>query len=105
MFDTELVSKVVTLRGISGEEIIGTLLGLDEESNVYVLNQPRLVVINNNEVSLIPYLLTCDVESVPFNGDSIVTMLETSGTISREYQTMVANESKENSPVEAELVE
>mgnify|MGYP000858404056 CR=1 FL=1 len=101
---TEFVSKVVTIRGVSGEEIIGTLFGLDKDNSVLHVNEPRLVVINNGEVSLLPYLLTCDVKITPINGDTVVSILETTETISKEYQNMVADENL-NSPTEAELVE
>ena len=101
---SEFVSKVVTIRGISGEEIIGTLFGFDQENNVLHLNEPRMVVINNGEVSLLPYLLTCDVKMTPFNGDTVVSILESTETISKEYQNMVADENL-STPVEAELIE
>jgi len=102
---TEFLSKVITIRGISGEEIIGTLLGVDLDSQIYIVNEPRLVVINNNEVTLLPYLLTCDQSGIAINSNTVVSLHQTSVTIAKEYQEVIASENLAKETVDAELVE
>ena len=52
--------EIVTIKLASGEEIIAKLV--EEEPLYYALAKPMVVVMTPNGASLIPYLITADLE-------------------------------------------
>lgn len=104
-----LIGKVVTIRFTSGEEILAVLIKSDEKTGVYTVTQPRIVVISNNEVSLLPYVLTADVQTVEINADVVTSMLVTYKNTAKEYTTLVESEISTqedlSTPIEAELLD
>ena len=93
MFDIDdLIGKVVTVRGLSGEEIIGKLMGTHPDTTIITLGEPRVVVINNNEVSLLPYVLTASAELIDFNINTVVSIIETFENTAKEYLEVISEE-------------
>tara|TARA_B100000927_G_scaffold161121_1_gene129848 strand:- start:47 stop:340 length:294 start_codon:yes stop_codon:yes gene_type:complete len=60
----ELVGKTVTVKTISGIEIIAKLVAYDEESFNISLANPRLVVLAEEEVAVVPYTFTSKSEQL-----------------------------------------
>lgn len=86
------VGKIVTLRTSSGEEIITELLGVDPDNRLITVKNPRIVAVNNQEVVLMPYVITAGTLSVTIEGNSLISILETAENTAAEYQAMVSEE-------------
>lgn len=88
------VGKTVTLRTNTGEEIIAELLGLDTDNQLLTVQNPRVVALNENQVVLLPYVLTAQTLSVTIDAGSLISILETAEGTAKEYQNMVAEETQ-----------
>lgn len=60
----ENLGKVVSVKTTAGIELIATLTGYDEEKFTLTLDKPRLVVITEDEVAVVPYTFTSKSEEV-----------------------------------------
>ena len=87
---TSLVGKTVTIRSIKGDEYIATLLGVDTDQNLLIVSQPRVVIVNNNEVVLFPFALTADSSTVTLFASEIFAVLESLPAAATEYQQVVS---------------
>ena len=58
------LGKVVSVKTTAGIELIATLTGYDEEKFTLTLDKPRLVVITEDEVAVVPYTFTSKSEEV-----------------------------------------
>lgn len=58
------LGKVVSVKTTAGIELIATLTGFDEEKFTLTLDKPRLVVITEDEVAVVPYTFTSKSEEV-----------------------------------------
>ena len=70
--------EIVTIKLASGEEIIAKLT--EEDSQYYALSKPMVVVMTPNGASLIPYLITADLEKpIRLLKSAITTHIELTG--------------------------
>jgi len=58
------LGKVVTVKTTAGIELIATLTGYDEKKFTLTLDKPRLVIITEEEVAVVPYTFTSKSEEV-----------------------------------------
>ena len=58
------LGKVVSVKTTAGIELIATLTGFDEDKFTLTLDKPRLVVITEDEVAVVPYTFTSKSEEV-----------------------------------------
>ncbi len=58
------LGKVVSVKTTAGIELIATLTGYDEEKFTLTLDKPRLVVITEDEVAVVPFTFTSKSEEV-----------------------------------------
>jgi len=58
------LGKVVSVKTTAGIELIATLTGYDEKNFTLTLDKPRLVVITEDEVAVVPYTFTSKSEEV-----------------------------------------
>jgi hypothetical protein len=63
--------ELVTIRTLSGEEIIGKLV---EDNDKFIsLNKPRALVATQNGAALAPFLFTTEAETVAFAKHALMT--------------------------------
>ena len=55
---TESLGKVVSVKTTAGIELIATLMGFDEKSLTLTLDKPRLVVVSEDSIAVVPYTFT-----------------------------------------------
>ena len=55
---TENLGKVVSVKTTAGIELIATLMGFDEKTLTLTLQQPRLVVVAEDSIAVVPYTFT-----------------------------------------------
>lgn len=92
MYDlTELVSNVITIRSIHGDEYVGKLMGVDEKNGYITVTEPRIVAINNaGEVSLLPFAITAGTTTVTLKLDNVFAVLPTFEETAEEYLAVVS---------------
>ena len=57
MYDLEaLTGEIITIKNISGIEIVAQLLPHDEDNNVLELSEPNCCNRNGEELALIPFI-------------------------------------------------
>jgi hypothetical protein len=88
------VGKTVTLRTATGEEIIAELLGIDPDNHLLTVQNPRIVGLNNDQVVLMPYVLTAETLSVTVDARNVLSILETAENTAVEYQNMISEETQ-----------
>jgi hypothetical protein len=81
------LGNVITIKFNNGIEIIARLLAVDK--SVLYINKPRVVVVKENQLALVPYLFTGDDAEVIVDGGSIQTVVETLASSAAEYETIV----------------
>lgn len=65
MYDIEsYVGKTITIKFNNGIEAIASCIGFNAEDEIITVKEPRVVVINDKELALIPYMLTGDLSQV-----------------------------------------
>tara|TARA_B100002019_G_C21232337_1_gene580767 strand:- start:691 stop:990 length:300 start_codon:yes stop_codon:yes gene_type:complete len=60
----ENLGKVVSVKLTAGIEIIANLLGYDEKNYTLTLGQPRLVVVAEENIAVVPYTFTSKSETI-----------------------------------------
>ena len=60
----ESLSKVVSVKTTAGIELIATLTGYDEKNYTLTLDRPRLVVVADESIAVVPYTFTSKSETV-----------------------------------------
>lgn len=85
----DLLTKVVTIKLITGYEILTKLMGVDEDSGLVTVEHPKIVTIIDGGVSLMPFALTADAANVVIPIASILAVLESSEGAVTDYTTIV----------------
>ena len=83
------LGNVLTFKLTNGVELISTLLGLDEEGERVTLGEPRLVIVNDSELALIPYIFTGESEEVVMHRSEIQTVVKTLQTSADDYEKIL----------------
>lgn len=83
------LGTVITVKFTNGIEVISRIVGLSDNSSAIYLNKPRVVVVKENELALVPYLFTGDDSEVPIEVTSIQTLVATLQPSAAEYETIV----------------
>jgi|TARA_B100002019_G_C21259931_1_gene596125 small nuclear ribonucleoprotein (snRNP)-like protein len=85
----KLLKKVVTVKTVTGLEIMGTLISTDDDEHLVVLMNPKMVVLNDNEVAVIPFTFTSEVETAEFKVDMLLSVTETIKDSADDYLKLV----------------
>lgn len=96
----ELTSEVITLKLISGIEVLSQLLGVDEETGVITVGNPRIVVINGPDLALIPYIFTgpSDVVTMPIS--AILSVCKATDDSTADFESVINSEIEVESTTE-----
>lgn len=90
-----LIGKVITIRSITGEEYIAKLKTIDDLQNTITVLNPRVVMINDDQVVLLPFVLTAKAETVMLPCDNVFSILPSLSETSKDYEKLVALEYEE----------
>ena len=88
----KFLNKVATIRSITGEEYIAKIMEIDSDNNMLTLANPRVVVINDDQVVLVPFVLTASSEKVSISVNNVFSVIETLPQTAKDYGTLVAQE-------------
>lgn len=84
----DLLGKVVTIKTSGGLEIVG--LVSDFVSDRLMVSKPRVVVVSDKELALVPYTFTSDGD-VPMNPALFLSVVETGEPARADYLRAVGH--------------
>lgn len=87
----DLVGKVVTVKTNRGDELIATLMAINEENTVVTLKHAKLVAFSNNQTVLMPYIFTATAETLFVETRNIFAVTETLADAADDYLAMLAD--------------
>jgi len=85
----DFIGKIATLKLVNGIELVCQVLAHDNENKILNIGNPRVVVINGEELALIPYSFTGLAEEVCIPMSSVQTILETYKESADDYEKLV----------------
>lgn len=84
----KFIGKVVTVKLITGSEMIGKLVTLTAEMSI--LEYPHLVVIGKaGEIGLVPFQFTCDTPAVEMATSAFLSISKTAAISETDYDKIV----------------
>lgn len=92
----EDLGKIKSIKLANGVEIIATLLAVDEENELVNLGEPRVIVINDDELALIPYIFTGDSAEVMVKTTQIQSMVNTLPQSATDYTNIIEGNQPED---------
>tara|TARA_A100001391_G_C4968098_1_gene251878 strand:+ start:173 stop:457 length:285 start_codon:yes stop_codon:yes gene_type:complete len=81
------LGKVKSIKMSNGVEVIATLLSVTED--FINLGEPRVVVINDDELALIPFVFTGSSEEVVVRFSEVQTIVDTLEQSAKDYQNII----------------
>jgi hypothetical protein len=87
-----MIGKVITIRGVGGQEYVGSLMAVDENNQLITVYRPRMVTIADDQVYMVPFALTALAEEVVMNLTQIFTILETIPETCTDYLALIEAE-------------
>jgi len=85
----DLTGKIVTIKFVAGIEVVAQLAAHDEDNNVLELLEPRIVVINGEELALIPYLFTGPASMISVPTSQVMSIVETHERSAKDYENII----------------
>ena len=86
-----LITKVVTIKFNNGMEIIAKFLGMNDEGTILTLGNPKVIVISEKDLAIIPYMYTGDTKEVYVRLDSVQTIVKSVDKSAADYEDLVKN--------------
>lgn len=86
----ELIGEIVTIKFTSGIEVVTQLLSHDEDHSILHLSEPRIVVINGDDLALIPYLFTGPATAVTIPVNTVMSIVKSHQRSAEDYEKIVA---------------
>lgn len=97
----ELLSKVITLKTVKGDEIIAKLIGFDKDTDTLTLEYPKIVVVAGDTVALAPFALTARADTIITEGKQFLAVMESLPSTVIDYNELIA----EQKQIESENLE
>ncbi len=91
----KLIGKVVTIKTLTGLEIIGKMISTNDDNDLIVLTHPRMVVLGNsgnnedNSIAVVPFTFTSKTEQISFTIDKVLCVNETIEESAEDYLKIV----------------
>lgn len=81
----------VTIKLTSGEELLATYIGLNDEKNLVVEKPATISATPDGKMGVIPWMMTSMKEEVVLNINTVVTFAPTVDEIAKSYKQSVTN--------------
>jgi hypothetical protein len=88
----ELLSKVITLKTVKGDEIIAKLIGFDKDTDTLTLEYPKIVVVAGDTVALAPFALTAKADMIITEGKQFLAVMESLTSTVIDYNELIAEQ-------------
>ena len=97
MYDlSALVGKITTVKALSGFELIGKLIGYDEEELSITLEKPKLIVVAENEIATMPVTFTAIVDMLHLEKSQYIGIFESGKVSADDYIKQIQEEQSNN---------
>ena len=73
----KLIGKTVTIKLLTGVEIMAKLMSYVKEDKIIILEEPRTVVIMDNQIAAVPYQYTGPNTEITISLNHILSIVET----------------------------
>ena len=90
----DFIGKVITIRTNNGQELICKLLGTDEDKKYLTVDRPKVVYVNQEDVVLLPFLLTSPSQELILSTREIFTIAESLDITAKDHNEMIVQEKK-----------
>lgn len=87
-----LLGKVVTMKTLTGEEIMGTLLGIDTDNNYITLQSPKAVLINGTDIIIGPMCFSAMTEQLVVRLNNVFFIVESLPESAKDYLSVIQSE-------------
>jgi len=84
----DLSGEVITLKLISGIEVLAQLYGVNKDEGLFTVGEPKIVVINGADLALIPYIFTGPTEEVTMPLSAILSVCKASDESKADYEAL-----------------
>ena len=81
----------VTVKLTSGEELLATYKGFNDEKNLVVEKPATISATPDGKMGIIPWMMTSTKEEVILNSNTVVTFAPTVDEIAKSYKQSVTN--------------
>lgn len=88
----EMIGKIITIRTNNGQEIICKLNGVDEDKKFLTVDRPKVVFVNQEDVVLLPFLLTSPSQELILSTKEIFTVAKSLELTANDYKDMIKQE-------------
>jgi len=90
MYNTEsLLGKIVTLKLLTGVELMAKLTSYVKDDKIIILEEPRTVVIMDNQIAAVPYQYTAPNKEITVRLDHILSITETLEKSANDYKKLL----------------
>jgi small nuclear ribonucleoprotein (snRNP)-like protein len=92
MYNTEaLIGKIVTIKLVTGVELMAKLMSFVKADNIIFLEEPRTVIIMDNQIAVVPYQYTGPSIEVAMSTDNILSIVESLESSANDYLKLIEN--------------
>lgn len=92
MYNTEaLIGKIVTIKLVTGVELMAKLMSFVKADNIIFLEEPRTVIIMDNQIAVVPYQYTGPSIEVAMSTDNILSIVESLENSANDYLKLIEN--------------
>jgi hypothetical protein len=92
MYNTEaLIGKIVTIKLVTGVELMAKLMSFVKADNIIFLQEPRTVIIMDNQIAVVPYQYTGPSIEVAMSTDNILSIVESLESSANDYLKLIEN--------------
>jgi DNA/RNA-binding domain of Phe-tRNA-synthetase-like protein len=92
MYNTEsLIGKIISIKLVSGVEIMAKLMSFIKEDKTIILEEPRTVVIMDNQIAVVPYQYTGPSKEVAMSTDNVLSIVESLENSANDYLKLIEN--------------
>ncbi|MDA8842259.1 hypothetical protein N9N08_01145 [bacterium] len=96
MYNTEaLIGKIITIKLVSGVELMAKLMSFVKDDNIVILEEPRTVVIMENQIAVVPYQYTGPSNEVSMKTDNILSIVESIENSANDYLRLLEESKSE----------
>ena len=91
----QFLNKVVTIKTLTGLELIGKFIGTDDDNKLIVLTHPKMVVLTNsgdnqdNSIAVVPFTFSSVTEQIDLSTDKILSISESIKECAEDYLKIV----------------
>lgn len=86
MYDLDrFIGEVVTIKMTGGLEIIAQLASVDDDTTTVTVFRPRVVVVADNEIAVVPYTFTSDEDMVVMSTQGMLSVAKSDSQSATEY--------------------